>query len=1248
MLVSCAATLLRLHETRATALDAAAAAAPMTVTVVLEGLCLYGISGLPGVGAHFRITAHDLTLAEALREGEDPQQAPVLYKNKWVPPPPSHSEGDAEPPLVVLDLVNKEGEEGGGSGRDRGVLSAYLDLYGVALRLRVESQWLPRTVTLLAGGVETLAPAARGGAAEQEAAAAGGKEERGAAAGSDDADVMRVFCTAYDSVVDFAAPSPLEASGAPPAGGAGGGEESHSRSVLSFGLARASSTLVAGAPRQAYKAMLRDLVLHMSGEPADYSTEDAALLGSRRLGLSPSPPPPPAAHPVGGMGMGIGGSPFQERSGHGWRFGAGPIAPGPSDYFGASPLYHQHPQQHYQQHQHHHPGPVPAPALLGGLADPYRPQHYHYPLPSALLPPSSPAARAEAGASVQQCLERRGFVQLATLNFVDASLRCVASSTPILLTTEPAVTVELSIGLLLLYTCGDSFTTLQEALGGAWCRLQAESDRLERVRLGLPPMLAPPPPPATAASAAATPARAFPGGGKQLEDDGDEAGPKEAGMTTTTIAVPVVGVPRSWTDEVVSEAAAAASNSGGGGGTMALPIAITAGAEQGEVIYGSSQGSRDGGGNGAGGPCSGSGGSARPKSYLEDIDEEMFVPTAGDAVAATAGGSAPAAPSAVGPAAPATTSGAPLAGPAAAAASASQQQQPPPPQQQQQGEEVEGINLGQMLIDDFYEMSAGGAAANGPSGPPSSSQSGGEGEGTAAGAVVGGAAPSSLLGLGADEREEGWGGWLDAPGVDLRAGQRGQHPDIFDEGFLVEVDEFDTGDGGSRPGSAASGRLAPADAEAEAAAAAAAEGSGDGGEDEGEDEDELSVDIELDPGVPGGLFADRGGGATGGATASALSQRRLRRMSLVEGMGPEMELDPLGALHDGKGGLGLLSLHADDDDDEEEDLGGGGERKGRRPGEEEELDATDLSAAAAAAAAAASGAADQPPPPPALQQHPPPPPPPGPPPPGAPDDAAWAWHSEVTPGQEQCSRWFVEGVRVFPHHVPQPAEELLAREGMDALALVPFEEEKDGARAQEAAAAAATTASGGSGMGGGGGGPCPVQFRLVLHDVSVRWRMFAGQDWGEPVASASSGPAWGATEGVGGAVTSVVPPAGYRASERLRGLFGEEEEDKGAAAAAAAGASQSPQQSQRQRRRPPPAKRWRKKKGQGRKTDCMVEVCLSHVSARLDGMVPGVGKASATVVRVLDFHVLDRINTVQPRRILGYWCVCFFGWSFFF
>ena len=47
--------------------------------------------------------------------------------------------------------------------------------------------------------------------------------------------MLRVFCTAFDSILDFSSP------------------DAEARAVLSFGLARVSSNLVDGAALQAYK-----------------------------------------------------------------------------------------------------------------------------------------------------------------------------------------------------------------------------------------------------------------------------------------------------------------------------------------------------------------------------------------------------------------------------------------------------------------------------------------------------------------------------------------------------------------------------------------------------------------------------------------------------------------------------------------------------------------------------------------------------------------------------------------------------------------------------------------------------------------------------------------------------------------------------------------------------------------------------------------------------------------------------------
>ena len=120
-------------------------------------------------------------------------------------------------------------------------------------------------------------------------------------------------------------------------------------------------------------------------------------------------------------------------------------------------------------------------------------------------------------------------------------------------------------------------------------------------------------------------------------------------------------------------------------------------------------------------------------------------------------------------------------------------------------------------------------------------------------------------------------------------------------------------------------------------------------------------------------------------------------------------------------------------------------------------------------------------------------------------------------------------------------------------------------------------------------------------------------------------------------------------SEHLRGLFG----GGGGGGEGGGGGMSSPSKGGNGTRKPTTKtrtrRRKRKRKGAGRRVDCMVEVCLSHVSARIDTYLPPTPpslppssssssyRSSTSLINVLDFYVLDRIFSVQPRRILGYW-----------
>lgn len=177
------------------------------------------------------------------------------------------------------------------------------------------------------------------------------------------------------------------------------------------------------------------------------------------------------------------------------------------------------------------------------------------------------------------------------------------------------------------------------------------------------------------------------------------------------------------------------------------------------------------------------------------------------------------------------------------------------------------------------------------------------------------------------------------------------------------------------------------------------------------------------------------------------------------------------------------------------------------------------------------------------------------------------------------------------------------------------------------------------GPSGGGG---VLQSRVLLHDLSVCWRLFAGHDFphlhqhqqhDDDDDEASS--FW--EEGI----DLRHHPYHHRTSSRASGSHG-----RGGAEAG------------------------------GRDVNVMVEVCLSHVALRADSLLPpdnntpptvsttssqeqqqqeeegrqqggsqGGGGGNMAVVSswlvlaVKDLHVSDRISTAQQRKVLGYWYV---------
>ena len=208
----------------------------------------------------------------------------------------------------------------------------------------------------------------------------------------------------------------------------------------------------------------------------------------------------------------------------------------------------------------------------------------------------------------------------------------------------------------------------------------------------------------------------------------------------------------------------------------------------------------------------------------------------------------------------------------------------------------------------------------------------------------------------------------------------------------------------------------------------------------------------------------------------------------------------------------------------------------------------------------------------------------------------------------QKSRWLTEAIRIYPHHIP------LAVEGPEHL---PFASRFDAAGMHEGPAHPDQDLG-------------HIQFRLVLHDLSVSWRMFAGRDWGEREAGGEKHEDGGKKAAGGKDGVEAGSGSRRRSSELLQGVLGEVESEKGEGLGLG-------------KERVWPATGGRRRirggaaAGSGRNAECMVEVCLSHVFAKVDTFVPGHSTSSCTLLSIKDFHVLDRINTVQQRKILGYW-----------
>lgn len=205
-------------------------------------------------------------------------------------------------------------------------------------------------------------------------------------------------------------------------------------------------------------------------------------------------------------------------------------------------------------------------------------------------------------------------------------------------------------------------------------------------------------------------------------------------------------------------------------------------------------------------------------------------------------------------------------------------------------------------------------------------------------------------------------------------------------------------------------------------------------------------------------------------------------------------------------------------------------------------------------------------------------------------------------------------IKIYPHHVPQAVDDTS----------LPF-----AARFDPFSPSAIAGASINLGH---------IQFRLVLHDLSVRWRVFGGHDWSRSKPRVKD-------EGTPVAVPVVVSvPRPMTMSEgtekRSKKLLENLLEDYGAPPPMASKpAPLYPSRRSDRGRRPnlalPPS---RQPKG-GRDSDRMVELCLRHIYAKVDTYAPEASSelASSTLLSVKDLHVVDRINSLPQRKILGYW-----------
>ncbi|CAM9161574.1 unnamed protein product, partial [Hapterophycus canaliculatus] len=312
------------------------------------------VGGLAVNGPLLFLPRKDVSTRLAVEDLQTFGFVPVLYQTKW-------AKGTS--PVAAELALGVSGPEAVFK-----TITATLNLYDVSLRHTVTSSWLPRLLGLVVGDV----PAGRVASPNpcSEGGFGGGASEDGEAGGGN---LTKMFITVFNGAVDYMPQSkgpgfmhtPRRTRGVSAGAQRSATPPTEGRAVFPIGVLRVSSNMVAGAPMQGFKVVIRDIGLHMSNRVMDYRKEDAGLccgaLDARR-----------------GSSMSLANNDFS---------------------------------------------------------------------------------------SVQEYLESSYFVQIATLNFLDAFLR---TRSQVVVPSDAFTAVELWMGVVHVYTCQDSLSTCQALLGEWW------------------------------------------------------------------------------------------------------------------------------------------------------------------------------------------------------------------------------------------------------------------------------------------------------------------------------------------------------------------------------------------------------------------------------------------------------------------------------------------------------------------------------------------------------------------------------------------------------------------------------------------------------------------------------------------------------------------------------------------------------------------------------------------------------------